>query len=61
MWSLGTVVTLIHFCPSATGGLAFAVGDVLRILRRDGDWWQAENARRPGDVGLIPSDLLEER
>lgn len=56
------IITLIvHFYHFISGGLAFAVGDVLRILRRDGDWWQAENTRRPGDVGLIPSDLVEER
>lgn len=47
---------LYDFTASDSTELGFNEGDVLNILERNGDWWQAElNGRR----GQVPSNYLE--
>jgi len=47
---------MYDFTASDSSELSFREGDVLNILERNGDWWQAElNGRR----GQVPSNYLE--
>ncbi|KAF2145080.1 uncharacterized protein K452DRAFT_324848 [Aplosporella prunicola CBS 121167] len=40
--------------------LSFAKGDILAITREQDDgWWEAEVAGKPGRVGLVPSNYLQ--
>lgn len=40
--------------------LSFNKGDILAITREQDDgWWEAEVVSKPGRVGLVPSNYLQ--
>ncbi|KAL9657045.1 hypothetical protein ABK040_014593 [Willaertia magna] len=53
------LVALFDFEPNDDEELPFVEGDVLYLVREEGDWWLAEN--ESGRQGFIPSNYVEKR
>lgn len=47
---------LFNFTPQNCGDLGFKKGDVVKVLRSDGEWWEGE---MNGKIGVFPSNYVK--